>query len=190
MNENEIPTTITATRKIDQLVLNERNPRIVKEEDFARLVEQIKRLGLYKPVVIDKNNKVLGGNMRVKALKDLGLTDVWVSVVDTKGDPTLELEYIMSDNDEIGTNDPDKLAPLITEAVGFPLELYKVQTFEPISLSKFLDQTSGNGDEDEAKDNDVTGELVTCPRCKLQFKKDDTSYNGGNTDNSKEENQS
>lgn len=160
-----MPTTITATRKIDQLTLNPYNPRIVKTDDFARLKEQIKRLGLYKPILVDKHNKVLGGNMRVLALKEMGQEDIWVSVVDTKDNPAIELEYILSDNDEIGLNDADKLAPLITEAVGFPMDIYKVQMMEPISIPKFLDQTSGNGEESTEVPRLDKLEPNICPNC-------------------------
>ena len=155
------------TRNIDELIINERNPRGIKTEDFERLKRQVEKLGVYKPIIIDKNNKVLGGNMRVRAYKELGLNTVWVSVVDTK-EGQLELDYMLSDNDEVGYWEEQDLAELITEAEGLDLELYKVDVGQPIDLSKFLDQTTGkppyeNNPDEETKE-------VTCPNCGHTFR--------------------
>lgn len=169
-----IPTTYTATRNVDQLILNPKNPRGIKEADYERLKKQIQKLGMYKPVIIDQNNKVLGGNMRVRAYKELGITDIWVSVVDTK-QGQLETDYVLSDNNSLGYNELDDLAELITDSVGLDLDIYKVSTMESVDLSTFLNQQSGNGlTEDKESEEIPTGEktsqeMIECPRCKLKF---------------------
>ena len=64
---------------ITQIKPNPNNPRIIKDDKFKKLVKSIqdfpKMLEL-RPIVIDENNIVLGGNMRLKACKEAGLTDV------------------------------------------------------------------------------------------------------------------
>ena len=53
--------------KINELILNKDNPRIIKDDKFKKLVKSIKEfpemLDL-RPIVIDENNIILGGNMR------------------------------------------------------------------------------------------------------------------------------
>ena len=69
---------------IDKLRNWDKNPRGIKEKDFTRLKEQIKKLGEYKPLLITSDGEVLGGNMRLRAYRDLGKTEVWVSIVEPK----------------------------------------------------------------------------------------------------------
>jgi DNA modification methylase len=97
---------------INQIKPNPENPRIIKDHKFKQLVKSIqdfpKMLEL-RPIVIDENNIVLGGNMRLKACQEAGLTDV--PVVQAK-DLTEEQkkEFIVKDNVGYGEWDWDDLA--------------------------------------------------------------------------------
>lgn len=107
------------------------NPRAIDKSDFARLRRQITRLGQYKPLLITSENVVIGGNMRLEAIKSLGFTEAWVSVVDFVqrddgkwyakiNDIPYEgvfdskeqgiMEYALSDNDRAGYYLEDQLA--------------------------------------------------------------------------------
>lgn len=63
---------------------NPNNPRLIKDDKFKKLVKSIQefpKMMALRPIVIDENNIVLGGNMRLKALKELGykeIPDDWV----------------------------------------------------------------------------------------------------------------
>jgi len=169
---SEIPTTVVAMRKMDQLVVNPENPRSIKSENYERLKKQIQMLGMYKPVIIDQNNKVLGGNMRVRVYKEMGIEDIWVSVVDTK-QGELETAYILSDNDSLGDWEIDDLAEMVSNTIGLDLEMFTVDTFNSTDLKKFLENISGIG-EDESKEElkeKKEDEEIECPRCHLKFKK-------------------
>ncbi len=70
--------------KISEIKLNKKNPRLIKDYKFEKLKKSItefpKMLEL-RPIIIDNDNIILGGNMRYQALKDLGykeLPDNWV----------------------------------------------------------------------------------------------------------------
>lgn len=70
--------------KINEIKLNKSNPRLIKDHKFEKLKKSIsefpKMLEL-RPMIIDDQNIVLGGNMRLTALKDLGykeIPDNWV----------------------------------------------------------------------------------------------------------------
>lgn len=70
MNKNAMMTTETV--KISQLVENKDNPRYITKPVFEKLVKSIlnfPRMLKIRPIVVDGNYKVLGGNMRLKALE-------------------------------------------------------------------------------------------------------------------------
>ncbi|HEX9008621.1 MAG TPA: DNA methyltransferase [Patescibacteria group bacterium] len=125
--------------QLDKLHNWDKNPRSISDKGFERLKKQIQTLGMYKPLLITDDGTVLGGNMRLRAYKDLGITDVWVSIVDA---PTEEkkLEYALSDNDRAGFYDDDLLANLTAEMPEFNWGDYSVDLKEPTNLQDLLDQ--------------------------------------------------
>ncbi len=135
-------------RKLLDLTNWDKNPRSIKKQDFERLKKQIKELGQYKPLLITKDGIVLGGNMRLRAYKELGIEDVWVSVVDA---PTEEkkLEYALSDNDRAGYYDNDLLANLVPEYPDFDWKDYAVDLKPPANLGDLVEQFSPEVEEDE-----------------------------------------
>jgi len=86
--------------KINDIHSNIRNPRIIKDSKFKKLVKSIKEFPEMlelRPIVVDENNLILGGNMRHKACIEAGLKEVHVKVA--KG-LTVEQkqEFIIKDN--------------------------------------------------------------------------------------------
>ena len=102
--------------KLSQIKPNPNNPRLVKDDKFSKLVESLKSFGEkmmpLRPMVIDENNILLGGNMRYKALKELGYKEVPDSWVKQVLDLTEEekKEFIIKDNVGFGAWDWDALA--------------------------------------------------------------------------------
>jgi hypothetical protein len=101
--------------KLKDIKPNPNNPRVLRDEKFAKLKQSIqefpKMLSL-RPIVIDENNVVLGGNMRLRALQDLGYTDIDDTCVKYAKDLTEEEKqrFIISDNVAFGEWDWDTLA--------------------------------------------------------------------------------
>jgi len=57
---------------IGEVRLNPDNPRIIRDEKFKKLVRSLSAfptMSLVRPLVIDENNVVLGGNMRLRAMQ-------------------------------------------------------------------------------------------------------------------------
>ena len=86
--------------KINELKSNETNPRLIKDHKFKKLVQSIKdfpeMLDL-RPVVVDENNIILGGNMRYRACMAAGLKEVPVKIA--KGlTEKQKKEFIVKDN--------------------------------------------------------------------------------------------
>ena len=97
---------------INEIKPNPNNPRLIKDHKFKQLVKSIQdfpQMLELRPIVIDENNMVLGGNMRLKACIEAGLKDVPVKQAK---DLTHEQknEFIIKDNVSFGEWDWDNLA--------------------------------------------------------------------------------
>ena len=97
--------------KINKLKSNESNPRYIKGDKFKKLVESIKQfpemLDL-RPIVVDEDMTILGGNMRYKACVQAGLNEVSVKIA--KGlTEEQKKEFIVKDNVGFGEWDWDSL---------------------------------------------------------------------------------
>tara|TARA_A100001201_G_scaffold83_3_gene286 strand:+ start:2173 stop:3291 length:1119 start_codon:yes stop_codon:yes gene_type:complete len=86
--------------KINELNPNINNPRLIKNDKFKKLVKSIKdfpQMLDLRPIVIDENNIILGGNMRYKACVEAGLTEIPVKIA--KGlTEEQKKEFIIKDN--------------------------------------------------------------------------------------------
>jgi hypothetical protein len=98
--------------KINLIKPNPNNPRTIKNDKFKKLVQSIKdfpQMLELRPIVIDENNIVLGGNMRLKACQELGLKDVpTIFAKDLTEDQ--KKEFIIKDNVGFGEWNWDDLA--------------------------------------------------------------------------------
>lgn len=132
-----------------------KNPKAVTEKNLNRLKAQIKELGEYKPLLIDKDNVVLGGNQRLKAYKALGFKKVWVSVVHPKDDNE-RLKYAISDNDAVGDYQEDALKELMEGLNTKTFKNFSVNLGTNVTLDKFMkvqeqiDQSLEIDDSDQA----------------------------------------
>jgi hypothetical protein len=97
---------------INEIKPNPSNPRIIKDDKFKKLVKSIQdfpQMLELRPIVIDENNIVLGGNMRLKACIEAGLKDVPVKQAKELTEDQKK-EFIVKDNVGYGDWDWDDLA--------------------------------------------------------------------------------
>lgn len=97
---------------INEIKTNPNNPRIIKDDKFKKLVKSIQdfpQMLELRPIVIDENNVVLGGNMRLKACIEAGLKDVPVKQAKELTEEQKK-EFIVKDNVGYGEWDWDDLA--------------------------------------------------------------------------------
>jgi ParB-like chromosome segregation protein Spo0J len=97
---------------ITEIKSNPNNPRLIKDNKFKQLVKSIQdfpQMLELRPIVIDENNMVLGGNMRLKACLEAGLTDVPVIHANNLSEEKKK-EFIVKDNVGYGEWDWDDLA--------------------------------------------------------------------------------
>ena len=98
--------------KISEIKSNPNNPRLIKDDKFKKLVKSIQEFPemlKLRPIVVNNEMIVLGGNMRLKACKEAGLKEVYILKAD---DLTVEQqkEFIVKDNVGYGEWDWDILA--------------------------------------------------------------------------------
>jgi DNA modification methylase len=98
--------------KISEVKTNPKNPRLIKDDKFKKLVKSIQdfpQMLELRPIVVDENNIVLGGNMRLKACKEAGLKEVFIVKADNLTEQQKD-EFIVKDNVGFGEWDWDMLA--------------------------------------------------------------------------------
>lgn len=146
---------------INTLRPNPNNPRTATREAMDRLKRQIEKLGQYKPIIIDtRTGLIIGGHRRYDALKEIGVDNVWVSYITSDND-TEALEYMLSDNDNVGVTEKDQLLALIDNCENLNLNDYATNFEEPETLDHFMEQFKNeNIEEDEFPEVDA-GEPVS-----------------------------
>lgn len=98
--------------KISEVKLNPNNPRIIKDDKFSKLVKSIKELPEMldiRPIVVNADMVVLGGNMRLKACKEAGLKEVPIIIADNLTEEQ-QREFLIKDNVSGGEWDFEMLA--------------------------------------------------------------------------------
>lgn len=101
--------------KLSKIKGNPNNPGIIKDDKFKKLVKSINdfpKMMALRPIVVDENFIVQGGNMRLKALQELGFKDIpdeWVKQVSDLTEDEKK-EFIIKDNVGFGEWDWDNLA--------------------------------------------------------------------------------
>ena len=166
---------------IDKVACWDKNPRNIKTVDFDRLKKQIlwakdfvpqsaeEQLLLYammKPLIVFPENggyTVLGGNMRLRALKELGEKEVEVSIVHPKTEAQ-KIQISLIDNDRAGETDEQQLAELVWPHIAeINLADYKVDLGEAVDLKSLIE---GIGPDLDDKGPDEEAETENeCPKC-------------------------
>jgi hypothetical protein len=98
--------------KINKVKVNPNNPRLIKDDNFKRLVQSIIQFPTMleiRPIVVNKDMIIIGGNMRYKACLEAGVTEIPV-IIAKDLTPEQEREFIIKDNVSGGEWDWDMLA--------------------------------------------------------------------------------
>jgi hypothetical protein len=91
---------VTKTVKISDVKVNPNNPRLIKDDKFAKLVKSIQdfpQMLKIRPIVVNSDMVVLGGNMRLKACKEAGLKEVPIIIADELTEEQ-QKEFLIKDN--------------------------------------------------------------------------------------------
>jgi len=97
---------------IKEIKLNDKNPRIIKDDRFKKLVKSIQEFPEMlekRPIIVDEEMVVLGGNMRLRACIAAGLKEVWIDQAIGWSEEKKK-EFTIKDNIGFGEWDFDLLA--------------------------------------------------------------------------------
>ena len=151
--------------KLSEIKPNPNNPRLIKDEKFQKLVKSIKefpKMMALRPMVINSDNIVLGGNMRLKALKELGYKEVPDDWVKRAEDLTEEetRRFIIADNVGFGEHDWELLQNDwdIDELEDWGLKVFDVELFDG-SIDDFFEENNEPAKEKE----------TICPHCGMNI---------------------
>ena len=110
-------------KKLSDYHINPSNPRLIKDERFKKLcksIEEFPKMMALRPIIVDAFNMILGGNMRYKALKELGYKEVpneWIRKAEELTEDEVR-RFIVEDNVPFGEWDWDRLlARLVADGV-------------------------------------------------------------------------
>lgn len=97
---------------IGKVHLSPNNPRVIKNDKFRKLVNSIREFPemlKVRPIVVDDENVVLGGNMRLRACLEAGLKEVYI-IKASEFTEEQKKEFVIKDNSSFGEWDWDLLA--------------------------------------------------------------------------------
>lgn len=138
------------------------NPRTIGVKDFERLKQSLKdfpEMMDVRAIVVDENNTILGGNMRYRALLDMGAKEAKVAKVDGLTD-SQKREFIVKDNLNLGDWDFDKL-----EANFNPDDVAKWG----LDVSRLLDLDLDDIESNQEREANSDSHTCKCPNCGREF---------------------
>ena len=132
------------TVKLSKVKLNPDNPRRISERDMDRLVKSLQEfpdMMKLREIVVDETMTVIGGNMRVLALRKMGIQEATAKIC--KGlTADQKREFVIKDNAAFGEWDMDALAngwsdlPLADWGVDLPADWLKEIPVENKSIDE------------------------------------------------------
>ena len=143
--------------KIYKIKTNPKNPRIIKNDKYKKLVKSIQEFPemlKLRPIVVDENMMVLGGNMRLKACKEAGMKEVWIDIAEGLSDEQKD-EFIVKDNVGFGEWEWDMLA----------------NEWDSVKLAKWgLDVWQNEDDKFDSDVNDISDNIGEEFRVEVELK--------------------
>ncbi len=151
--------------KLSNIKLNPNNPRRIDKDKLNKLVKSVKdfpKMMSLRPIVVDKDNVILGGNMRYRALIELGykeIPDEWIKKADDLTDEERR-RFIVEDNVGFGDWDWDVLS-----------SGYEKEELEEwgMDVDKWGDIDFDNINSTEDREKQFKEQVVTCPHCNKSF---------------------
>lgn len=152
------------TKSISQLRPSPYNPRkdlTPDDPEYQKLKKSILEFDYVDPIIWNKkSNRVVGGNQRLKILKEIGRKEAEVSVVDLPDDKEKALNLAL--NRHRGEWDYPKLKDLLIELDTGALDM-EITGFDAEELEKLLVKTGSIPPKDDEDPNDES--IIKCPEC-------------------------
>jgi ParB-like chromosome segregation protein Spo0J len=108
----EIKTMPIKMVKIDKIKINPSNPRVIKDYKYKKLLKSITEFPemlMLRPIVVDNDMVILGGNQRYRACQEAGIKDVPIILASELNKEQID-RFVITDNVSFGDWDYDMLA--------------------------------------------------------------------------------
>lgn len=161
---------------------NPKNPRLIKDYKYKELLESLRTsfwMMEARPIVVDENMVVLGGNQRLKACQELKYKEVWFED-GSKWTKEQQAEFIIKDNTHYGDWDYDMLANEWDETklkawgvTGFPFEeeiIEEDNLYETDNIDQVIINLNMSHDQYSKAENEFQKFIKQYPKitCKIQ----------------------
>jgi len=151
----------TEKRKLNELRPWERNPRQATEKQWQDLERSLEKFSLADPLIINKDNTIIGGHFRWKVLKEKGIEEVDVRVPDEQLSEKEVEELNVRLNKNLGEWDYDLLANFdedLLKGIGFGDEeldeIFGIETADEFDVEEELEKVLA-GKERRCKEGDL-----------------------------------
>ena len=157
--------------KTSELKLHKRNPRQISRPAMDKLKNSIERDPEFmklRPIVVDENNTVLGGNQRLIAIRELGYKDIpdeWVKPA-TGMDAEKLRRFMLVDNAPSGMAGEWDIDILSAD---FDLPELEELGFDLGDLGLDVPDFEPGTEEDQGKLDELAPKMVKCPHCETVF---------------------
>ncbi|UOF78658.1 adenine specific DNA methyltransferase [Caudoviricetes sp.] len=140
---------------IDKLQKAKYNPRTIDKEEFEGLKQSIIAFDFVDPLVINKDNTIIGGHQRYEAGKALGYKKLPCVVLDLNPHQEKKLNALLNSQAISGKYDEIKLGEILEELkLDNDYEALRLNKLEPLDLSNKNKDDDNNGPQD-----------LSCPEC-------------------------
>jgi len=158
-----------AKKKLSELKPAPYNPRKIDKETLEKLKQSIQNFGYVEPLVWNKRTgHVVGGNQRLRVLKELGMDEVDVVIVDLSLEEEKALNLAL--NKIEGSWDLEKLEEVLGS---IPNDLFSLTGFTNEEIEEILKQVDVNEFfEAEPREPVSHTRKYKCPRCGAVFTAD------------------
>jgi len=155
MEENKVDNVVTDFRKVKDLKFYPGNPRKMDKKTLEKLRRSIREFGIVEPLVINKDNQVIGGNQRLKAIREEKIEEVPVVIVDL--DKNKEKSLNLALNKIAGEWDEELLKSFIDDLDDDSLGL---AGFDNVEVGNLLDNEDEVIDDNYKKSDDLGNRVI------------------------------
>ncbi len=135
-------------KKIKDLNPATYNPRIITDDEYEGLKNSLRTFGLVEPIVINKDNTIIGGHQRTRAWEELGNTEIDCYIVDLDKKLEKKLNVVLNSHAISGKYDDILLGEVLEELKldddYFDLKLDRLET---VSFDDLNEQTEIDSEE-------------------------------------------
>lgn len=134
--------------KLDDVDVNEINPKIITPKNFVALKESIETFGMAEPLVFNKKTgRIVGGNQRLKVLKAMGEETAQAMAADLTEDEEKALMMILSNQFAQGTWDIKRAIVMLDDIKDKMPDIFSNMAFAPL-LRELSDDAKGEKEKD------------------------------------------